>query len=172
MIATSNESVTTTGTRAILREMLPGVGVRFQTIEEIIARAIATQRFMLILVGVFALMALLLATLGIYSVISYLVAQRGKEISIRVALGARGTDIVRLVVRQGMTLAIGGAIVGAVAAVAATRLLKTLLYGISATDPIAFASVIVMVCGVAVLASYLPARRAAKTAPMDVLRAG
>jgi ABC-type antimicrobial peptide transport system permease subunit len=158
--------------RGVLRTLAPGTAVRFQTMEEIISRSVATQRFMLILVGVFGLTALLLATLGVYSVISYLVAQRGKEISIRVALGARGTDIVRLVVRQGMSLAVAGAVVGAIAAVAATRLLKNLLYGISATDPIAFASVIVLLCAVAVLASYLPARRAAKTAPMDVLRAG
>ena len=132
----------------------------------------ATQRFMLILVGVFGLTALLLATLGVYSVISYLVAQRGKEMSIRVALGARSADIVTLVVRQGVTLAVTGALVGALAAIAATRLLKSMLYEISATDPVAFVSVIVMLCVVAVLASYLPARRASKTAPMDVLRAG
>lgn len=172
VIETTNEAATVASARAALRDMLPGVGVRFQTMDDIIARSVGTQRFMLILVGVFALMALLLATLGVYSVISYLVAQRGKEISIRVALGARGTDIVRLVVRQGMTLVAGGAIAGALAAVAATRLLKTLLYEISATDPIAFVSVIGLLCAVAVLASYLPARRAAKVAPMDVLRAG
>jgi putative ABC transport system permease protein len=172
VIATSNEDATIAGARTVLRDMAPGVAVRFQTMGQIVARSMATQRFMLILVGVFGLTALLLATLGVYSVISYLVAQRGKEISIRVALGARGADIVRLVVRQGMVLAIGGAVLGAVGAVAATRLLKTLLYEISATDPIAFVSVIVMLCVVAVLASYLPARRAAQTAPMDVLRAG
>lgn len=172
VIATSNEDATIAGARTVLRAMAPGVAVRFQTMEQIIGRSMATQRFMLILVAVFGLTALLLATLGVYSVISYLVAQRGKEISIRVALGARAADIVTLVVRQGVTLAVGGAIVGAIGAVAATRLLKSLLYEISATDPIAFASVIVMLCAVAVLASYLPARRASKTAPMDVLRAG
>ncbi|HEY4304220.1 MAG TPA: ABC transporter permease [Gemmatimonadaceae bacterium] len=172
VIATSNEGATIAGARAVLRETAPGVAVRFQTMEDIIGKSMATQRFMLILVGVFGLTALLLATLGVYSVVSYLVAQRGKEISIRVALGARGGDIVGLVVRQGMVLAIAGAIVGAIGAIAATRLLKTLLYEISATDPVAFVSVIAVLCVVAVLASYLPARRAAKTSPMDVLRAG
>ena len=172
VIATWNEDATINGARAVLREMAPGVAVRFQTMDQIVGRSMSTQRFMLILVAVFGVTALLLATLGVYSVISYLVAQRGKEISIRVALGARGGDIVRLVVRQGMTLAVVGALLGGVGAVAATRLLKTLLYEISATDPIAFVSVIVVLCVVAVLASYLPARRAARTAPMDVLRAG
>jgi ABC-type antimicrobial peptide transport system permease subunit len=172
VIATSNEASTIGGARGVLRETVPGVAVRFQTIEEIIARSVSTQRFMLILVGVFGLTALLLATLGVYSVISYLVAQRGKEISIRVALGARGTDIVQLVVRQGVALAVGGAALGAVAAVLVTRLLTTMLFEISATDPIAFVSVIGLLCVVAVVASYLPARRAANAAPMDVLRAG
>jgi predicted permease len=172
VIATSNEDATIAGARAVLREMAPGVAVRYQTMEDIVSRSMSTQRFMLILVGVFGLTALLLATLGVYSVISYLVAQRGKEISIRVALGAQGGDIVRMVVRQGVGLAAGGAIAGALGALAVTRLLKGLLFEISPTDPVAFASVIVLLCVVAVLASYLPARRASKTAPMDVLRAG
>jgi ABC-type antimicrobial peptide transport system permease subunit len=172
VIATSNEDATIAGARAVLREMVPGVAVRYQTMEQIVGRSMSTQRFMLILVGVFGVTALLLATLGIYSVISYLVAQRGKEISIRVALGAQGADIVRLVVRQGVTLAAGGALLGALGALAATRLLKGLLFEVSATDPVAFLSVIVLLCAVALLASYLPARRAARTAPADVLRAG
>ena len=94
---------------------------------------------MLLLVGVFGGVALLLATLGVYSVISYLVAQRGREISIRVALGAHASDIVRLVVRQGVALALIGAAVGAIAALASTRVLKSLLYSVSTTDPLAFA---------------------------------
>ena len=116
--------------------------------------------------------ALLLATLGVYSVISYLVAQRGREISIRVALGAHASDIVRLVVRQGVALALLGAVVGAVAAFASTRVLKSLLYSVSTTDPLAFAACSSMLCVVALVASYLPARRASRLEPMDVLRGG
>lgn len=171
-IATNNEAATLASVRQLLKQMQPGVPMRVQTVEEIIARSVATQRFMLLLVGVFGATALLLATLGVYSVISYLVAQRGKEISIRVALGARAADIVRLILRQGLTLAIGGAIIGGLSALVTTRVLNKLLYGVSATDPLAFAVVITTLCGVAVIASYLPARRAARTEPMDVLRAG
>jgi putative ABC transport system permease protein len=123
-------------------------------------------------VGVFGGVALLLATLGVYSVISYLVAQRGREISIRVALGAHAWDIIRLVVRQGVALALTGAGVGALAALASTRVLKSLLYSVSTTDPLAFAGVLVMLCVIALVASYLPARRAARLEPMDVLRGG
>jgi ABC-type antimicrobial peptide transport system permease subunit len=144
--------------------------MRWVTVDELIARSMASQRFMLLLVGVFGTVALLLATLGVYSVISYLVAQRGREISIRVALGAHASDIVRLVIRQGVALALIGAAVGAVAALAATRVLKALLYSVSTTDPIAFGGVLVVLCIVALVASYLPARRASRAEPMDVLR--
>lgn len=172
VMATNNETATIATARQAFRQVAPGVPIRFTTIEEIIGRSVATQRFMLLLVGVFAGVALLLATLGVYSVVSYLVAQRGREISIRVALGARGADILRLVLAQGMTLAIMGAVVGGVAAFGATRVLKNLLYEISTTDPIAFASVLATLCAVALVASWLPARRAARAEPMDVLRGG
>lgn len=148
------------------------IPMRFLTVEDIIGRSVESQRFMLLLVGVFGMVALLLATLGVYSVISYLVAQRGREISIRVALGASASEIVGLVLKQGIVLSLVGAAVGGIAALAATRLLKQLLYQVSTTDPIAFASVLVVLCGVALLASYVPARRAARFEPMDVLRGG
>jgi ABC-type antimicrobial peptide transport system permease subunit len=127
---------------------------------------------MLTLVGVFGTLALLLAALGVYSVISYLVAQRGREISIRVALGARSGDILGLVIRHGLMLATVGALVGVVGAFATTRLLTHMLYSISASDPVAFAGVVALLGVVAVVASYVPARRAARIEPMDVLRGG
>jgi putative ABC transport system permease protein len=172
VMATSSEVPTIAAGRRTFRELHPEAPLRFQTIEDTIARSLATQRFMLLLVGVFALTALLLATVGVYSVISYLVALRGREMSIRVALGARAGDIVTLVIGQGIVLTAIGAIAGGVAAFAATRLLRKLLYEISPTDPIAFAAVITILCVVAVVASYLPARRAARLEPMDVLRGG
>ncbi|HMA04007.1 MAG TPA: FtsX-like permease family protein, partial [Gemmatimonadaceae bacterium] len=148
------------------------VPMRFSTVEDIIARSVASQRFMLLLVAVFGGLALLLATLGVYSVISYLVAQRGRELGIRVALGAHASDIIGLVIRQGAVLALVGAAVGAIAAFASTRVLRTLLYSVSATDPLSFVGVLVMLCVVALVASYVPARRASRLEPMDVLRGG
>jgi predicted permease len=158
--------------RETFRQVRSDVPMRFQTVEDIIGQSVASQRFMLLLVGVFGAVALLLATLGVYSVISYLVAQRGREISIRMALGARASDIVLLVLWQGIALSLVGAAVGGAAALAATRVLKHLLYDVSTTDPVAFTNVLVVVCVVALVASYLPARRAARREPMDVMRAG
>ncbi len=158
--------------RRELRRAHPDIPARFATMDDAVAASVTTQRFMLTLVGVFGVVALLLAALGVYSVISYLVAQRGREISIRVALGAGAADIVRLVIRQGVTLAIVGAAVGVLGALATTRLLTHLLYEISASDPIAFGGVVALLAVVAVVASYFPARRAARIEPMDVLRGG
>jgi putative ABC transport system permease protein len=172
VIATSGGAPVVAAARRAFRDVRADVPMRFTTVEEIIARSVASQRFMLLLVGVFGGVALLLATLGVYSVISYLVAQRGREISIRVALGAHASDIVRLVIRQGVVLAIVGAAVGGIAALASTRVLRNLLYSVSTTDPLAFVGVLVMLCVVALVASYVPARRASRLEPMDVLRGG
>jgi predicted permease len=172
IISTTNETRTISAARAAFRQVRADVPMRFLTVEDIIGRSVANQRFMLLLVGVFGAVALLLATLGVYSVISYLVAQRGREISIRVALGAGASDIVRLVLAQGIALSLIGALVGGAAALAATRVLKQLLYEVSTADPVAFTAVLVVLCGVALVASYVPARRAARLEPMDVLRSG
>jgi len=172
VIMSTASEVSTIGTaRQTFRQVRADVPMRFQTIEEIVSRSVASQRFMLLLVGVFGAVALLLATLGVYSVISYLVAQRGREISIRVALGATARDVVRLVLGQGATLVVVGILIGGVVAVAATRLLKEMLYEISTTDPIAYVAVVLVLCAVALIASYVPARRASRAEPADVLRA-
>ena len=146
------------------------IPARLTTIETLVSRSVAERRFMLLLVGVFAGVALLLATVGVYGVIAYLVTQRERELGIRVALGARRGDIMRLVLRQGATLALTGALLGAGVALAATRVLSGMLYEISASDPISFIGVTAMLCLVALLASLPPARRAARAEPMSVLR--
>jgi putative ABC transport system permease protein len=172
VISTATEAATINTARRSLKEVRSDVPMRFETIETILGQSVASQRFMLLVVGVFGAVALVLASLGIYSVISYLVAQRGRELSIRVALGASAPEIVRLVLGQGVAMSLIGLGLGVVVAVVATRALTHLLYEVSPTDPIAFAAVVVALCAVALLASYLPARRAARLAPMDVLRAG
>ena len=158
--------------RRIVRDLRPDVPPRFRTIESIVAESVADRRFMLLLAGVFGAAALVLAALGVYSVISYLVTLRSRELSIRIAVGARSGDIMRLVLGQGTALAITGVVIGTLAAIAATRVIAGLLYGITATDPITFVLVVATVGVVALLASYLPARRAAKVDAMDVLRGG
>jgi predicted permease len=139
-------------------------------LETVAATALASQRFTLWLVGFFAGTALLLAALGIYSVLSYLVAQRTQEIGVRMALGAQFGDVLKLVIRQGMTLVLLGVIFGLVAAFGLTRLMKGLLYQVSATDPLTFVAIGLLLTLVALLACWLPARRATKVDPMIALR--
>ena len=154
----------------MVHDLRPDLPPRFRTMDVVLADSLADRRFILLLLGVFGGAALLLATLGVYSVISFLVAQRRQEIGVRVALGARSEDVLRLVLRQGATLALVGIAIGAVAALGLTRLIAGLLYGVSATDPISFVGVMVLLTIVALLASFVPARRAAKVDPMTVLR--
>jgi len=141
-----------------------------QTMDEIISSSIASRRFSMILLGSFALLALLLSSLGIYGVVSYLVGQQTREIGIRIALGAQRGDVMRLVLGDGAKMALIGVGVGLVAAVAMTQLMTSVLYGVSATDPVTFAAVAVVLTGVALVACYIPARRAMRVDPMVALR--
>jgi ABC-type antimicrobial peptide transport system permease subunit len=133
--------------------------------------ALAGQRFALFLIGLFAALALILATFGMYGVVSYSVNQRMHEFGLRMALGARPWDLLRQILGQGVALAVVGAAIGLVCAALLTRLLGTLLYGVSATDPMTFALVAMLALGTAAVACYIPARRAADADPMQSLRA-
>ncbi|HET9450015.1 MAG TPA: ABC transporter permease, partial [Aggregicoccus sp.] len=142
-----------------------------KTLEGLVAASVARQRFLSVLLGVFAAVALLLAGVGLYGVISYTAQQRTREIGIRMALGARSADVLRLVVGSGMRVALAGVGLGLGAAWGATRLLESQLHGVSATDPLTFALLALLVCGVALLATWLPARRATRVDPQVALRA-
>ena len=145
-------------------------GSAAKTMDELLADSVAQPRFYSLLLGVFAALALTLAAIGIYGVIAYSVTERTHEIGIRMALGAQSKDVLRLVVRQGMTLALVGVCVGVIGALAATRLLKTLLFDVSATDPLTFAAIVLLLAAVAFIACYIPARRATKIDPLVALR--
>jgi len=150
---------------------IAGGGADFQVMDEGSARGLGTQRFNASLLGTFALAALLLAAIGIYGLMAYAVTQRTREMGIRMALGARPRDVLSLVVRQGMTLAVLGIALGVAGALGATRLLASMLYGVTPTDPVTFASVAALLAAVALLACWLPARRAARVDPTVALRA-
>jgi len=141
-----------------------------QTMDSLISDSVASQRFSMILLVAFAVVALLLAAVGIYGVISYVVGQRGREIGIRIAMGARPRDILRLVLNRGGKLTGFGIALGLAAALGLTRLMASLLYGVGASDPLTFAGVAFLLTMVALAASYVPARRAAKLDPMMALR--
>ncbi|MDQ3473894.1 MAG: ABC transporter permease, partial [Acidobacteriota bacterium] len=143
---------------------------RPQTMNEVIASTLASRRFAMVLLDAFAAVALLLASLGLYGVISYLVGQRTHELGIRLALGARRQHVMALVLGHGMKMALAGIALGLVAALGLTRLLSKMLFGVSATDPLTFSAIALLLVLVALLACYMPARRATKVDPLVALR--
>src|SRR6266404_81382 len=138
--------------------------------DEVVARSIASQRFALFLLGSFAVLALLLASIGIYGVLSYLVGQRTQEIGVRMALGAQRLDVLRMVLKDGTRMMLAGVAIGVVVALALTQLMANMLFGVKPTDPITFGAVAALLCGIALFACYLPARRAMRVDPMVALR--
>ena len=158
--------------RAIVRSLDPSMPVTdVRTMEEVVSTSIAGARFRTTLLASFAVVALLLAAIGVYGVMSYSVEQRSQEMGLRMALGASPRDVLTLVTGQGVRLAAAGILLGLVAAYAVTRVLESLLFGVSTTDPVTFAGIAALLAAVAILAAYLPARRATRTDPMVVLRA-
>nr|MDQ3804729.1 ABC transporter permease [Acidobacteriota bacterium] len=143
---------------------------RLRTMGEVMAASVGRQRLNMTLLAIFAAVALALASVGIYGVVSYGVAQRTHEIGVRMALGAQKWDVLRMVLRQGLLFALGGAALGLLLALLLTRVLASLLYGVTATDPSVYAGVSALLVAVALLACYVPARRAAKVDPMEALR--
>jgi putative ABC transport system permease protein len=140
------------------------------TVEQSLAKLDRPRKFQTQLIGAFAVTALMLSALGLYGLMSYLVAQRTKEIGIRVALGAQRRDVLKLVIGQGMAVALIGVSLGLAAALTVTQLMKSLLFGVTATDPATFALIALLMVGVALLAGYVPARRATKVDPLLALR--
>jgi len=166
-----NAAATVSAIRAAIKEAAPSMDMpEIRFVNELAGQSITTERVIAQLSSFFGLLALLLACVGLYGVVSYNVASRTNEIGVRLALGARPRDVFTLVARQGMTLVLIGVVAGLSAALALTRLIASLLYGLSPTDLATFVMITLLLTGVALLACYIPSRRATKVDPMIALR--
>jgi putative ABC transport system permease protein len=168
---TSDPQSVIAAVRAQVRELDRNLPIaNINTMEQLVAQSVAQRRFAMLLFGIFAALALVLAGVGIYGIVSYSVTQRTQELGVRMALGAQSGDVLRLVLGQGMKLALLGVSIGLALALGLTRLLQTLLFGVRATDPLTFALIALLLLLVALLACYLPARRATLVDPLVALR--
>jgi putative ABC transport system permease protein len=157
--------------RQAVREVDPKQPVhRLKTMQDMVASSLAPRQFVVRLLGFFAMVALFMAALGLYGVISYSVTQRKQEIGVRMALGAQSGSLLALVVGQGLRLATIGVVIGLAIAMGCSRLLQNQFFRVSALDPVTFISISAVLLGAACLASYIPARRAAKVDPLEALR--
>ena len=157
--------------RMAVRAMDPALPViQLRTMEEVIGASVTRQRFLSMLLGIFAAVALTLAAIGTYGILSYVVTERHREIGIRMALGADGGRVVRLIMRQGMTIAVGGIVLGVGGAYALSNLTKSLLYGVSPSDPLTFVTVTLTIAVVAAAACVVPTRRAMRVDPLEAIR--
>jgi len=170
MLSDADTRLVTSAARGILQDLDPEVPTRFRTFSQIYAASLGSRRFNVLLIGFFGLTALLLATAGVFGVMAYSVSRRTREIGVRVALGAASGDVLRLILGQGLrTVGIGVAI-GIAGSLALTRTVESLLFGVTATDPVTFGAVTLLLVAAALLASYIPARRATRVDPMVALR--
>ena len=156
--------------RGILQDLNPEIPARFRTFTQVYAASLGSRRFNVILIGFFGITALLLATAGVFGVMAYSVSRRTREIGVRVALGAGSGEVLRMVLGQGLRTIMIGVAIGIAGSLALTRTVASLLFGVTATDPLTFAGVTLLLVGAALLACYIPARRAAKVDPMVALR--
>ena len=170
MLSDANTQLVTTAALGVLHDLNPELPARFRTFSQIYSASLGSRRFNLILIGFFGVIALLLATAGVFGVMAYSVSRRTREIGVRVALGARSQDVLTMILGQGMRTILIGMAIGLAGSLALTRAISSLLFGVTATDPLTFAAVIVLLIAAALWACYIPARRATKVDPMVALR--
>jgi putative ABC transport system permease protein len=170
MLTDADTQFVTTIAHRVLQDLNPEIPPRFRTFSQIYSASLGSRRFTLILFGFFAVVALLLATAGVFGIVAYSVSRRTREIGVRVALGARSHNVLTMILGQGMRTILIGLIIGLAGSLALTRTLSSLLFGVTATDPLTFAAVIALLVAAALLACYIPARRATKVDPMVALR--
>jgi putative ABC transport system permease protein len=170
MLSDADTQQVTSAARQILHQLNPEIPPRFRTFSQVYAESLGSRRFNLLLIGFFAGIALVLATAGVFGVMAYSVSRRTREIGVRVALGARRRDVLAMILGQGLRTVLTGTVIGVAGALALTRFVQSLLFGVTATDPLTFATVAVLLIAVALLACWIPAHRAAKVDPIVALR--
>ncbi len=170
MLSDADTRLVTSAARGILQDLNPEVPPRFRTFSQVYSASLGSRRFNVILIGFFGIVALLLATAGVFGVMAYSVSRRTREIGVRVALGAASGDVLRMILGQGMRTIFVGVAVGIAGSLALTRAVESLLFGVTATDPLTFGGVTLLLIGTALLACFIPARRATKVDPMIALR--
>jgi len=170
MLSDADTQLVTSAARGMLQELNPEVPAKFRTFSQIYSESLGSRRFNLILIGFFGIVALLLATAGVFGVMAYSVSRRTREIGVRVALGAQSQDVLAMILGQGMRTIMIGIVIGVLGSLVVMRALASLLFGVTATDPLTFAGVILLLIATALLACYIPARRATKVDPVVALR--
>jgi putative ABC transport system permease protein len=170
MLSDSDTRSVTSAARGILQDLDPEIPAKFGTFSQIYSASLGSRRFNVILIGFFGIVALLLATAGVFGVMAYSVSRRTREIGVRVALGASSGDVLRMILGQGLRTIFIGVAIGIVGSLALTRTVESLLFGVTATDPLTFTGVTLLLVGAALLACYVPARRAMRVDPMVALR--
>ena len=169
-VPSTDKGSSTTAARSILQEMNPEIPASFRTFQQVYSASLGSRRFNLILIASFGIVALLLATAGVFGVMAYSVSRRTREIGVRIALGARSRDVLTMILGQGVRTILIGLAIGLAGSLALTRTMASLLFGVTATDPLTFAAVMLLLITAALLACYIPARRATKVDPMVALR--
>ena len=170
MLSDADTRLVTSASGGILHDLNPEIPTRFRTFSQVYSASLGSRRFNVILIGFFGIVALLLATAGVFGVMAYSVSRRTREIGVRVALGAGSGDVLRMNLSQGLRTIFVGVAIGIAGSLALTRTVESLLFGVTATDPLTFGSVILLLVGTALLACYIPARRATRVDPMIALR--
>jgi len=170
MLTDADTRLVTSAARGILEEINPEIPPTFRTFPQIYSASLGSRRFNLILIGLFAIVTLLLAIAGVFGVMAYSVSRRTREIGVRVALGARSRDVLTMILSQGLRTIVIGIAIGLAGSLALTRTVESQLFGVTATDPLTFVAVVLLLVAAALLACYVPARRAAKVDPMVALR--